>query len=461
MIKRNRSFFKNLIMLAIPISLQNLITFAMGFADNVMVRGFGSEAISGVYMGNQPQIVLQMFVGGIEGAVLILAAQYWGKKDTARIKKIVSIGLQVAFGVGLIVSLVTVLMPTQIIFALTKDPNVVKIGSEYLRIVGISYLFFCVTQVLIASMRSVETAFIGMYISIMALVTNVMLNYIFIFGIKPIGFPAFGVKGAAIATLISRILEMIVVLIYVLRVDKKLKMKFKEFFVVDKVLLKDFLKYGLPIIGGNLVWSINMIGNSMILGSYDNKHVIAAVSIAGSLHSLIYVWMNGLSSSVGVITGKTVGAGLYEKMKEYAKIVQVMFLCVGIISGIFIFLSGNFFISMFKPEPEAQEYARQFVGVISITIIGTCYQAACLFGLVKSGGDISFVFKMDTIAVIGVLTISYFAAFVFKADPWVVFACLKCDQILKCIVAVIKINSFNWMKNLTRKDESYSKNATT
>ena len=198
-----------------------------------------------------------------------------------------------------------------------------------------------------------------------------------------------------------------------------------------------------------MVWSANMMANSMILGRYS-AGVIAATSITGMLHNLIYVWMNGLSSAVGILTGKTVGAGQYEKMKEYAKTVQVIFLIVGLLSGAAVFLARDGFISLYNASPEAQEYSRQFINVISVTIIGTCYQAACLFGLVKSGGDISFVFKNDTIFVFGVVIPSALIAMWLGAPPWVVFACLKCDQILKCFVAVVKINRFNWMKNLTR-----------
>ena len=144
-----------------------------------------------------------------------------------------------------------------------------------------------------------------------------------------------------------------------------------------------------------------------------------------------------------------VGGNLPEIL-GYAKTVQVIFLIVGLLSGAAVFLARDGFISLYNASPEAQEYSRQFINVISVTIIGTCYQAACLFGLVKSGGDISFVFKNDTIFVFGVVIPSALIAMWLGAPPWVVFACLKCDQILKCFVAVVKINRFNWMKNLTR-----------
>lgn len=448
---KDRSFYRSLVTLAVPISLQNLVTFAVSFADNVMIGSLGDDAISGVYIGGQLQSVLQMFVGGIEGAILILAAQYWGKKDTQSIRKVVSIGIKFALAVGLFSSLVAVLFPQWVIRAFTTEPGVIQEGAAYVQIVGFTYLFFSVSQVMIAAMRSVETARIGLYISCMALVINVCLNYVFIFG--HFGFPAMGVRGAALATLVSRILEMCVGVGYVFFVDKKLRFGLKDLLHTDRQLLRDFIRYGLPVIGGQVVWAINSLANTKILGYYS-AGVIAAASITGMLHNLVYVWMNGMSSAVGIITGKTVGAGQYEKMKEYSKTVQMIFLFVGLISGAAVFLARDGFISLYNASPEAQAYSRQFINVISVTIIGTCYQAACLFGLVKSGGDISFVFKNDTIFVFLVVIPSSLLAMWLGAPPWVVFACLKCDQILKCFVAIVKINRYNWMKNLTRDNTS-------
>ena len=448
---KDRSFYRSLVTLAVPISLQNLVTFAVSFADNVMIGSLGDDAISGVYIGGQLQSVLQMFVGGIEGAILILAAQYWGKKDTQSIRKVVSIGIKFALAVGLLSSLVAVLFPQWVIRAFTTEPGVIQEGAAYVQIVGFTYLFFSVSQVMIAAMRSVETARIGLYISCMALVINVCLNYVFIFG--HFGFPAMGVRGAALATLVSRILEMCVGVGYVFFVDKKLRFGLKDLLHTDRQLLRDFIRYGLPVIGGQVVWAINSLANTKILGYYS-AGVIAAASITGMLHNLVYVWMNGMSSAVGIITGKTVGAGQYEKMKEYSKTVQMIFLFVGLISGAAVFLARDGFISLYNASPEAQAYSRQFINVISVTIIGTCYQAACLFGLVKSGGDISFVFKNDTIFVFLVVIPSSLLAMWLGAPPWVVLACLKCDQILKCFVAIVKINRYNWMKNLTRDNTS-------
>lgn len=445
---RDKSFYSSLVKLAIPIALQNAVTFAVNFADNLMIGSLGDSAISGVYVGNQLQTLLQMFIGGIEGAILILAAQYWGKRDTNTIKKIVATGVHFSVAIGALISLVAILFPSYVMAFFIQDASVIEMGTPYVRVVGMSYLFFCISQVMVASMRAVETAKIGLYVSFMTLGVNVVLNYVLIFG--KLGLPALGVTGAAIATLVSRILEAVVMVVYVRGIDKKLKLRFADLMKSDRRIVHDFIKYGLPLMGGQIVWSVNMLAQTWIFGRFDGS-VMTATSITGQLHNMMYIAMNGLSSAVGIITGKTVGAGRLDKIREYSRTTQVIFICVGLLSGLAVHLLRDPFIALYTDaSPEAVAYSRQFINVISITIIGTCYQAACLFGLVKSGGDISFVFKNDTIFVFLVVLPSGLLATFLGAPAWVVYACLKCDQILKCFVALVKINRYNWMKNLTR-----------
>jgi len=445
---RDKSFYSSLVKLAIPIALQNAVTFAVNFADNLMIGSLGDSAISGVYVGNQLQTLLQMFIGGIEGAILILAAQYWGKRDTNTIKKIVATGVHFAVAIGALISLVAILFPSYVMAFFIQDTSVIEMGTPYVRVVGMSYLFFCISQVMVASMRAVETAKIGLYVSFMTLGVNVILNYVLIFG--KLGLPALGVTGAAIATLVSRILEAVVMVVYVRGIDKKLKLRFRDLMKSDRRIVHDFIKYGLPLMGGQIVWSVNMLAQTWIFGRFDGS-VMTATSITGQLHNMMYIAMNGLSSAVGIITGKTVGAGRLDKIREYSRTTQVIFLGVGLLSGLAVHFLRDPFIALYTDaSPEAVEYSRQFINVISISIIGTCYQAACLFGLVKSGGDISFVFKNDTIFVFLVVLPSGLLATFLGAPAWVVYACLKSDQILKCFVALVKINRYNWMKNLTR-----------
>lgn len=215
---RDKSFYKTLVTLAIPIALQNAVTFAVGLADNVMIGTLGDSAISGVYVGSQLQTLLQMFIGGIEGAILILAAQYWGKRDTKSIRRIAAIGVRFALLIGLVITATAFLLPSQIVSLFTSDASVIESGTVYVRVVSLSYIFFCISQVMVATMRAVETAKIGLYVSFVTLIVNVICNYILIFG--KLGFPALGVTGAAVATLFSRIIEAAVMVVYVRCIDK-------------------------------------------------------------------------------------------------------------------------------------------------------------------------------------------------------------------------------------------------
>ena len=364
LLTKDKSFYQTLVRLAIPIALQNLVTFSVNLADSVMVGSLGDAAVAGMYMGNQIQTLLQVFSGGIEGAILILAAQYWGKRDTASIRRIVAIGMQFSLAVGLVLTLACSLFPTQIIGLFTKDPVTIQTGGEYLRIVCFSYIFFCLTQSLIASMRSVEVAKTGLYVSLCSLFVNVGLNYVLIFG--KLGLPALGVKGAAIATVIARMAETAIIALYVFRRDRRLTLRPRDLLITDKLLLKDFIRYGLPIIAGQLVWATNMLCSSAIMGRQTAEGAVAAMSIAGTVNNLAYVVMNGMSGAVGIITGKTIGAGLEHKMREYAKTVQILFLCLGLVTGFTVFNIRGGFIGLYAVSAAAAAEADRYIQVLSV-----------------------------------------------------------------------------------------------
>ncbi len=445
---RDRSFYSSLFRLAIPIAMQNLLTFMVGFADSVMVGRLGDTAISGVYMGNKVMVVFQLFMMGIEGALVVLASQYWGKQDKGSIKTLISIATRFGLFISIIFTVVSALFPSEVVRIFTPDAAVIEAGADYLRIVAFSYTFYCITHILISSMRSVETARIGFYVSLSTLFVDISLNYILIFGVEGI-IPAMGIKGAATATLLARVSETIIMLFYVKFKDKKLSIVISDLKRFDRDIVGDFLRFGMPIVGGNVVWSINGIVASMILGRISPE-VIAAVGVTDTLNNLAYVVMTGLGGAVGIITAKTVGSGRIEKIKEYSRTVQVLFLGLGIVTGVALYFIRVPFVGLYDISPEAHGIAMQLTIVLAVTMVGTCYQAACLAGLVKSGGDIGFVFKNDTIFVFLVVLPSAFIAWQLGAPTWAVFAALKCDQILKCFVAVVKINSYNWIKNLTR-----------
>ena len=446
---REKSFYKSLVILAMPIVLQNIVSFGINFADNVMVGSLGDSTIAGVYLGGQIQLFLSLLLFGIEGSIMVLVTQYWGRNDLKSIKEIIAIGVRLALIFGVLFCAVSFFFTDNILRLFNNDEAVIREGSKFLKIAAFSFLFFTISQSLISSMRSIEAVQIGFYISVISLAVDVIFNYIFIFG--HFGAPAMGAAGSALATLLSRIAEAAVMVIYVFKIDKRIRMKFNDFIPVNKPLLKDFFRYGSPIIAGQVVWSVNMLTQSWLIGNLGAE-ALAAVSVSNNLFNLVNIGMAGLSSAVTIMTGKTVGAGEFELMKLYAKTVQILMLGLGIVCGVVIFITKSAFISLYTLEPGTILLTRQFLNVLALTIVGSTYQAGCLAGLVKAGGDTAFVFKNDTIFVFLVVLPSAFAAlFIWHASPWIVFLCLKSDQILKCFVAIVKINSFNWMKTLTRQ----------
>lgn len=446
---KDKAFYKNLFVLAVPIVLQNFITFAVNFADNIMIGKLGDIAVSGVYMGNQFQTVLQMFVFGIDAALLIIAAQYWGIKDTKSVKKIGAMGIRAGIYVGAAITALVLLFPHFWLKFFTKDEDVIASATEYVKYVAWSYVFFCASQLMISTQRSVENAKLGFWTSFIALFANIFLNWVLIFG--KLGAPEMGVGGAGLATLIARIIECIIVYVYTFCIEKNLHFRPVDLFGTEPTLRKDFIKNGTPVIMGQLVWAVNLIAYSAIMGHLSAAAVTAS-SLVAQLENFLRVGVFGLSAALGIITSKTVGAGEFEKEKEYAKTAEVIFLIIGLFSALMIVLLKNPFLKFYNVSEDAIDISHQFFNVLTVTYIGTCWQATTLSGLVKSGGDTSFVFKNDSIFVFLVLIPGGLIALKTGAPAWVVFMALKADQVLKCIVAYFKVNSFNWMKKLTRED---------
>lgn len=447
---KDKSFYIILAKIAVPLALQNLITFGIGLMDNFMVGSLGDRALSGVFLSNQIQWILQMLNAGLSAALVVLAAQYLGKKDPLKAKVVINIAIKSAFGVGLAFMVLALLIPRQILGLFTSEQAVIDEGLKYIGIVCFSYVFFCLNSVFLASMRCTQNTRIGFISSVVGFCVNVFLNWVLIFG--NLGLPALGVRGAAIATVIARTCEFGVSFSYVLFRDTALRWRIRELVLHNADIQRDFFKYGFPVILGDICWGIAGVAQVAILGRLGTE-VLAANTIAANLHQMLGVVVYGIANASGVIIGRTVGAGDYDKLKPYANALQVIFLCFGVITSLLIFTTKDLILSVGFPNisTEAHAYAVQFLTVFSVTIIGTSYQMSVLTGIVRAGGATHFVLINDLFHVwLLVIPSALLSAFVFHFPPVVTFACLKCDQIIKCIVAVIKLNRYDWMKKLTR-----------
>ena len=449
---KDRSFYKAYWSMTAVIAMQNLITFAVNLADNIMIGGYSQNALSGVALVNQVQFLLSMIVGGVSNGIAVLGAQYWGKKQIDPIRRVTSIGMVLGLAAGVLMMLVCFFFPKQVLSVLTNEQAVIEEGAKYLVIICFSYLLFAVTNVFLGALRSVETVRIGFVVTLTALVFNVVLNYGLIYG--RLGMPELGVEGAAIATLISRVVEFLVVVVYIFVFDKKIRWKISGLFHLDSVLFRDYIRVGLPLILSSSIWGLAMSAQTAILGRLSGD-TIAANSIATTIFQVVSVLCYGSATASSVITGKTVGEGDIPRVKAYAKTLQIIYLFIGAFSGAVLWLCKDVILAMYSINAATYDLAVQFIGVLSITIVGSSYQVACLTGIVTGGGDTKFVLINDLIHQwLIVIPAAFLSAFVFHFPVVVTFACLKSDQILKCFVALVKVNRFRWIRILTREENS-------
>lgn len=441
---RDKEFYSTFFKLTLTIALQNVIVFSVNLADNVMLGAFSQDALSGVAVVNQVQYLLQMLVFGAAEGALVLSSRSWGEKNTDPVRRLAAISTMSALIIAVLMWAAAFFAPVWVLSLFTNDVSVIAEGARYLEIVCFSYIFFAVTNSLIYTMRSIETVRIGFFVSLSTLVINVCLNYILIYG--RFGAPQLGIRGAAVATLTSRIAETLIMVIYTIFADKKIRLKPKDFFCFDRALFKSFLKVGLPIFFSNAVWGLAMSVQTAILG-HMGREVIAANSIAATVFQVLTVVTYGAGSASSVLTGKTIGEGSVHKVKNYAVTMQVLFVFIGVVTGAALFFCKDFIIMLYDVTPQARTLTLTFLTILSVTVVGTSYQMAALTGIVRGGGDTKFVLINDLIFMWGiVLPSSAFCAYVLHMPPVITFICLKSDQILKCFVAVVKVNRFKWIK---------------
>lgn len=435
---RDRYFYKSFFSLLVLLALQNLITFGVNLADNLMLGAYSEAALSGATLVNQIQFFVQMVVMGIGEGFIVLGSRYWGEQNTGAIRRLVFSVFWPATLFGLGIWAVSFFAPYRVLGLFTNDQVILEEGVAYLRIVCFTYLLFSLTSVLLAVLRSVETVRIAFLVSCSTLVLNVCFNSLLIYG--KLGFPSLGVRGAAIATLISRAVELVIVVFFLKFRDRKLHLTFRDCVGYDRELFRQYTKVSAPVIAGNAFWGIAMGIQTSVLGHLGSE-AIAANSIATTLFQIVSVAAYASAAAAGVLIGKTIGEGRSDAVRAYGVTLQVMFLIIGLLTGGILFALRDVMLSFYTVSPQSKELAWQFITVLSVTVIGTSYQVPCLTGIVRACGDTAFIFYNDLIFMWGlVLPASVLAAFVWKTSPLIVFWCLKMDQILKCFVAAVKVN---------------------
>lgn len=445
----DKTFYKTFIIMTLTMAGQNLIAFGVNLADSVMMGAYSETALSGVGICNNIQFFLNMAASGISSGMAVIASQYWGKKEIKPIHKVSAVAIWLGIIFTALIFAFAAIAPEALIRLFTDKQAVIAQSVEYLDIIKHTYLMFMLSTIILSILRSVETVRIGFYVSLSSFAINIFLNYALIYG--KFGAPEMGIRGAALATLVSRLIEFIVTVVYLLFVDKKLKMILKDLFITDRQMVTDYFKTGLPLMMSSVLWGFAMSIQGAIIGRLIES-AIAANSIATTIYQVATVICYAASNVVCVLIGKTIGENKpMELIKKRCRNLQLIFLAIGIISSGILLLTKNLIIDFYDASPETIDITNQFIWVLSVTIIGTAYEVPALCGIVSGGGETSFVLKNDIIFMwLIVLPVSALSAFVFKFPVVVTFACLKADQILKCAVALFKVNSFNWVKSVTR-----------
>lgn len=444
----NKSFYRNFFGIYIALVLQNVITLSVNLADNIMLGAYSETSLAGVAAVNQIQFIYQSLLSALGDGVVIFGSQYWGKKQLGPMKKIAATAMHTAVAIGVLLFCLVSLFPEQAVGIFTTDWQIIGEGAVYLRIIRFTYLFFAVTQLLLAALRSVEVVRIAFCLSIMTFFVNCGINYVMIFG--HFGAPEMGTAGAAIGTLTARILELAVLLCYIWKKEERLKLRLRDYLQFDRLLCKDYFRITAPMLVIQGLWGLNTALQTVILG-HMTAAAIAANSAASNLFLMVKSTAVGAASTASVIIGKTIGSGNLDTVREYAKRLQKMFLVIGILSGILLFFLRIPILSLYDLQPSTKEMANTFLIILSVVCVGMSYQMPTNNGIIRGGGNALFVVKMDIISIwIIVLPLSFFMAFVVKASPAVVVCCLNADQIFKCIPAFLECNYGNWIRKLTR-----------
>lgn len=451
---KEKTFYKSFMILALSLALQNLLTYGVNMMDTVMLGRYSQNAMGGVSLCNQIQYLLQMLVVGAGEGAVVLGSQYWGKGNLKPIPHIIGVALRFGGSLAVLLFCVVAFFPTQLLSLLSNDSAVIAEGQKYFQIICFTYIIFTVTNILVASLRSIGIVKIGYVISGSTLIINVCLNYCLIYG--NLGFPELGVRGAAIATLVSRCVELLIVIYYLKYKENQLNLTLTKLLRIDTSYMRDYTRVSSPVLINQALWGVAQMVQTGILGHLGGD-VTAANAIAVQVFQVLSVVAYGAASASGIVVGRTIGEGNELRLRPLVHTLQVLFLTIGICSGLLIFILREPILMVFGGTltDRAYELSMQFMLVLSITTVGTSYQMACDNGIIRGGGDTSFSAKMNLISMWFIIVpLSAMAAFWWKCAPVVVFFLLKWDQLYKTIPVVIRLRSWKWVKKVTRPEET-------
>lgn len=453
LVTRDKQFYKLLLSIALPIAMQNLITFAVSMVDTLMLGTLGEVELSAASISNNLFFVFMILNFGLAGGSNILISQYWGKNDVKAIHKVLAIMYKVCVALSIVFTAIALFAPRLFISIFTPDMAVVDAGEKYLCIVGLGYFFYAITNCSIMMLRSVKTVKISMVVYSISLLVNAFFNWILIFG--NLGAPRLGIEGAAIATVLARFVEFAIVMCFMAFFEKKIKFRLSYFKIKDDLMKKDYIKTCTPVVFNEFLWAMGSSMVAVIVGRLGTE-VVAANSISNVVNQFVTVFIFGLSSAAAVMIGNSIGEGNYKKTKEYAATIAICVACLAVFAGLLTFTLRPFIVQFYNVSDLTKSIAMDIMAVNSVIVFFQAMANTTNIGILRGGGDVKFVLVNDVIFMwLVAIPLGFIAAFVWSWPVIAVFCVIRVDEILKVICSTRRIISWKWITNVTR-DEEYA-----
>lgn len=447
--KENKIFYKTLLTLCIPIIIQNLLSTLINMVDTIMVGGLGEVSVAAIGIANQYFFLYNMALSGIIGGAGLFIAQFFGKNDKANIRKITALGALSAITLGIIFGTLAILSPKFIIHFFSLDESVIEIAVNYFLIIGFCYPIIAISNVFSMGSRSIRNPKLGMICSSISLGLNIILNYIFIFG--KFGMPALGASGAALATVISRIVELILLVSYVyfIKSDYELRFTFKDIKLINKDLFKAFISKTIPVFFNDTLWAFGTVLYAVAY-SKAGTSAIAASQIASSTGNFFIMTSVCIAIGSSIMIGNELGADHIEKAVSYSKKFAILVCLVGLVFGGLLILSIPALLKVFSVSSGLAPDIKKIFIVMGVLMALKTFNTFIIIGVLRSGGDTKYALTLEMGCMWFVsLPLTFFAA--YKGVPiYVLVALTYTEEIAKFIFGVPRALSKKWANNIVK-----------
>lgn len=444
---KDNALAQQMLHLVVPIAIQQFMLALVSATDALMLGFVDQTSLSAVSLAGQVQFVLNLFVAGIAAGCGIMIAQYWGKRDTASIEKVMPVALYTNLLSGGIFTVLALMIPGGLMRIFTNDPLLIANGASYLCAVALSYVFCGISQIYLILLKNTGHAALSSKISSSAVIINIVLNAILIFGL--FGAPRLGIVGAAYATVTARLVELVWAY-FAVRHAHNVAIRWSGILHTSKVLTKDFWYYTAPALGAALVWGIAFVLYSVILG-HMGSDAVAANSIASIVKSMVQCVIRGVSAGAGILVGNLLGANELEKAKNYGGRITRISILIGVVTGTILIILSPFVSHVAPMSDIARGYLQFMMVVLGFNLMGQSVNTTVLDGIFCAGGDAKF----DMIGNLGAMwcfsvPLGFITAFVFHAPVWLVYIIISLDEIVKLPAVYKHYKKYVWVRNITR-----------